>query len=101
MNNGLSEAFKDVKSNVNSMSGFINDEVNDSINDIGVNPGQISKVSSVKFDDISAKNDSTIVSQLNEVMSLLNGLNDKNQNYQVVLDNNVLAGELRLILIEI
>lgn len=94
LNNGLSEAFKDVKSNVNSMSGFINDEVNDSINDIGVNPGQISKVSSVKFDDISAKNDSTIVSQLNEVMSLLNGLNDKNQNYQVVLDNNVLAGEL-------
>ena len=94
LNNGLSEAFKDVKSNVNSMSGFINDEVNSSINDIGVNPGQISKVSSVKFDDISAKNDSTIVSQLNEVMSLLNGLNDKNQNYQVVLDNNVLAGEL-------
>ena len=94
LNNGLSEAFKDVKSNVNSMSGFINDEVNDSINDIGVNPGQISKVSSVKFDDINAKNDSTIVSQLNEVMSLLNGLNDKNQNYQVVLDNNVLAGEL-------
>ncbi len=94
LNNGLSEAFKDVKSNVNSMSGFINDEVNSSINDIGVNPGQISKVSNVKFDDISAKNDSTIVSQLNEVMSLLNGLNDKNQNYQVVLDNNVLAGEL-------
>ncbi|WP_125567329.1 phage tail protein [Companilactobacillus insicii] len=94
LNNGLSEAFKDVKSNVNSMSGFINDEVNDSINDIGVNPGRISKVSSVKFDDISAKNDSTIVGQLNEVMSLLNGLNDKNQNYQVVLDNNVLAGEL-------
>lgn len=94
LNNGLSEAFKDVKSNVNSMSGFINDEVNSSINNIGVNPGQISKVSSVKFDDISAKNDSTIVSQLNEVMSLLNGLNNKNQNYQVVLDNNVLAGEL-------
>lgn len=94
LNNGLSEAFKDVKSNVNSMSGFINDEVNSSINDIGVNPGQISKVSNVKFDDINAKNDSTIVSQLNEVMSLLNGLNDKNQNYQVVLDNNVLAGEL-------
>lgn len=94
LNNGLSEAFKDVKSNVNSMSGFINDEMNSSINDIGVNPGQISKVSNVKFDDINAKNDSTIVSQLNEVMSLLNGLNDKNQNYQVVLDNNVLAGEL-------
>ncbi|TGD24342.1 hypothetical protein EGT49_03540 [Companilactobacillus suantsaicola] len=94
LNNGLSAAFEDVKSNVNSMSGFINDEVNSSINDIGVNPGQISKVSSVKFDDINAKNDSTIVSQLNEVMSLLNGLNNKNQNYQVVLDNNVLAGEL-------
>ncbi|KRK78478.1 phage tail protein [Companilactobacillus nodensis] len=94
LNNGLSEAFKDVKSNVNSMSGFINDEVNSSINDIGVNPGQISKVSNVKFDDINAKNESTIVSQLNDMMSLLNGLNDKNQNYQVVLDNNVLAGEL-------
>lgn len=74
------------KANVGISNGF-NDSLNFTADDI-------SKVSNVKFDDINAKNDSTIVSQLNEVMSLLNNLNNKNQNYQVVLDNNVLAGEL-------
>lgn len=92
LNGGLSEAFKDVKSNVNSMAGFISDEMDSSTGSFGFNPGQINKVTSVDFNQVQSTNDSesTIVSQLNEVMSLLS----KDPQYQVVLDTGTLAGEL-------
>lgn len=92
LNNGLSEAFKDVKSNVNSMAGFISDEMDASSGSFGFNPGQISKVTSVDFNQASSasETESTIVSQLNEMMSLLS----KDPQYQVMLDSGVLAGQL-------
>ncbi|WP_125772003.1 phage tail protein [Companilactobacillus furfuricola] len=92
LNNGLSEAFKDVKSNVNSMAGFISDEMDSSIGSFGLNQGQISKVTSVDFNQAQSANDSesTIVSQLNDMMTLLS----KDPQYQVVLDSGTLAGEL-------
>jgi len=58
----------------------------------GLNPGQISKVTSVDFNQVNSANEteSTIISQLNDVMSLL----ARDPQYQVVLDSGTLAGEL-------
>lgn len=96
LNNGLSEAFKDVKSNVGSMAGFIDDEMNASTDSLSFNPGQISKVTSVDFGEISStsSSESTLVSQMNQALSFLDSLVSKDPHYQVMLDNGVLAGEL-------
>lgn len=95
LNQGLSKSFEDVKATVNSMSGFISDEMDSSADTFGFNPGQISKVTSVDFGQAQTNDpESTIVEQLNELMQLVNMLLSKNPRYQVLLDTGAFAGEL-------